>query len=102
MSPTQDDQQGRFAEALACWRAQLAGGRSWGEVESEIITFCQGRVDLLTRLLIEAETLRWGVGGTTGRSSACTQRYPVAQVPQHHWSSPVRVPEPRSSIAHWY
>ena len=101
MSPTQDDQPGRFAQALARWRAQLARGRSWGEVESEIVTYCQGRVDLLTQLLIEAETLRLNGEGTTRRSSVCTQRLPAAQVRQHHWSSPFRVPKTGTSIAQW-
>ena len=58
MSPTQDYQRGRFPEALACWGAQLAAGRSWSDVEGEILTCCDGRVDALTALLVQAETLR--------------------------------------------
>jgi hypothetical protein len=60
MSPTQDYQHGRFADALGWWGAQLAAGRSWRDIEAEIVDCCQGRVDSLTRLLIEAETLREG------------------------------------------
>jgi hypothetical protein len=58
MSPTLDYQRGRLPEALACWGKQLAAGRSWSDVEDEILTCCEGRVDLLTGLLIQAETLR--------------------------------------------
>jgi hypothetical protein len=58
MSPNQQYLHGRLPEALACWGAQLASGRTWTEVEAEIIDCCQGRVDLLTELLIEAETIR--------------------------------------------
>ena len=57
MSPTQEYLHGRLPEALRCWGAQLASGRTWSEVEAEIINCCQGRVDLLTQLLIEAETI---------------------------------------------
>ena len=58
MSPTQDYECGRFSEALGWWAAQLAAGRSWGDIEAEIIGCCQGRADLLTQLLIAAETSR--------------------------------------------
>jgi hypothetical protein len=57
MSPTQDHIHGRVPEALARWAEQLAAGRSWVSVEDEILSSCQGRVDLLTGLLIQAETL---------------------------------------------
>jgi hypothetical protein len=58
MSPTEEYQQGRLARALTGWGTELAAGRSWTEVEAEIISCCDGRVDLLTRLLLEAETVR--------------------------------------------
>jgi hypothetical protein len=44
MSPNQQYLHGRLPEALACWGAQLASGRTWTEVEAEIIDCCQGRV----------------------------------------------------------
>jgi len=71
MSPTQDYQDGRSAEALARWGEQLAAGRSWPHVENEILTYCQGRVELVTRLLIQAETLRATAGATRRAFSAC-------------------------------
>jgi len=58
MSPIQDYQCGRFPEALGWWAAQLDAGRSWGDIEAEIIACCEGRADLLTQLLIAAETSR--------------------------------------------
>ena len=58
MTPTQEYLHGRLPQALACWGAQLASGRAWPEIEAEIISCCRGRVDLLTQLLIEAETVR--------------------------------------------
>ena len=48
--------RGRFTEVLARWSEELAAGRSWAEVQSEILMSCQGRVDLLRQLLREAET----------------------------------------------
>jgi hypothetical protein len=103
MSPTQEYQRGRFAEALARWRAELAAGRSWDEVQAEIVACCEGRVDLLTGLLIEAETLRGSAEGTTRRaSSPCTQRHDVPPARHHHWSGPRRMPEPAITVGHWY
>ena len=58
MTPTQEYLHGRLRQALACWGAELASGRAWPEIEAEIISCCQGRADLLTHLLIEAETVR--------------------------------------------
>jgi hypothetical protein len=58
MTPTQEYLHGRLPQALACWGAQLASGRAWLEIEAEIVRCCRGRVDLLTQLLIEAETVR--------------------------------------------
>ena len=58
MSPTQEYSQGRLPEALALWGVQLAAGRSWPDIEAEILNCCDGRVDLLTQLLIKAETVR--------------------------------------------
>ena len=79
MSPTRDYQQGRFAEALGWWGAQLAAGRSWRDIEAEIVDCCQGRVDLLTELLLEAETSR-----------------PL------YWSRPAPVPAGAGDIGPWY
>jgi hypothetical protein len=56
MSPTQEHPDERISQALTRWADQLAEGRSWSEVEDEIIRSCEGRVDLLTQLLIHAET----------------------------------------------
>ena len=96
MSPTQDYLHGRTAEALASWREQLAAGRSWSEVEDEIVRCCEGRVDLLTRLLLEAETLRGPAETAPHRGSrACTPRHGVPHPRQHHWSGP----EPVSTAA---
>ena len=58
MSPTQEYLHGRLPEALACWGAQLAAGRAWTDIEAEIVDCCESRVDLLTQLLVEAETVR--------------------------------------------
>ena len=70
MSPTQDYLHGRLPEALALWGVQLAAGRSWTDIEAEILNCCDGRVDLLTQLLIEAETVRQVVpGARSGRWS---------------------------------
>ena len=103
MSPTQKYPPGRFAEALAYWRAQLAAGRSWDEVEAEIIASCEGRVDLLTGLLIEAETQRVsGDGAPRKAAGACTHRHPLPPARHHHWSSPRPAPEPLVGIGHWY
>jgi hypothetical protein len=84
MSPTQDYLHGRFADALACWGEELAAGRAWSEIEDEIVRCCEGRVDLLTALLVEAETLRAGMPGAPRRpSSVCTPRRGVPH-PRHH------------------
>ncbi len=69
MSPIEEYQHGHLARALTAWQGQLAAGRSWTEVEAEIISCCDGRVDLLTGLLIEAET---------GRSNAAGARLPTS------------------------
>ena len=55
MTPAQDYLDGRFTEALVQWADQLAVGRTWREVKAEIVSCCEGRVDLLTALLIHAE-----------------------------------------------
>ncbi len=49
------DQRGRYAQDLATWREQLAAGTPWGDVEVDVLACCRGRIDLLTRLLLEAE-----------------------------------------------
>jgi len=56
MGSTQEHVHGRFTGSLSRWRDQLAAGRPWSEVESEILLSCQGRIDLLMELLREAET----------------------------------------------
>ncbi len=57
MSPTEDLSHGRIDEALAGWAEQLAAGRCWNEIQAEIVGCCEGRVDLLTELLVRTETL---------------------------------------------
>ncbi len=87
MSPTEEYQHGRLARALAGWGAELSAGRSWTEVESEIITCCEGRVDLLTGLLIQAETARPSADGARQRgSSACGGSRAVPNARQHQVS----------------
>ncbi len=84
MSPTEEYQHGRLARALAGWGAQLSAGRSWTEVEAEIISCCEGRVDLLTGLLIQAETARSGADGARPRgSNACRASRAVPHARQH-------------------
>jgi hypothetical protein len=48
--------KGHSSEPVARWRRQLAAGRSWSEVEVEVLIWSGARIDRLTRLLIEAET----------------------------------------------
>ena len=78
MSPTQEYLHGRLPEALTHWGAQLASGRSWSDIEAEIVASCRGRIDLLTQLLIEAETVRQVVPGS--RSSRWSSRPTYAAV----------------------
>jgi hypothetical protein len=103
MSPTQEYQRGRFPEALARWSAELASGRSWFDIEAEIIECCGGRVDLLTGLLIQAETAcAFAPGAAPGGYSTCAERHAVVNARRGHWSSPDRAPDDASSIGPWY
>ena len=89
MSPTQEYLHGRLPEALACWGAQLAAGRAWTDIEAEIVDCCESRVDLLTQLLVEAETVRSPVTRATRRtSSACAQRRTVWSVRPLPYAAP--------------
>lgn len=113
MSPTYDYQHGRIDEALVRWGKHLAAGRSWRDVEDEILYCCQGRVDLLTALLVQAEILSWEVDAGSRRSAdPGRERTVLPSHPGGHWSSPepsrerplgkgrfelVRVPEPLSA-----
>jgi hypothetical protein len=91
MSPTEEYQHGRLDRALTAWGAQLAAGRAWTEVEAEIISCCEGRVDRLTSLLIQAETVRSGVDGARHSPSATRRaRRAVPNARRHHESTPDR------------
>ncbi len=85
MSPTEEYQHGRLDRALTGWGGQLAAGRSWTEVEAEIISCCEGRVDLLTGLLIQAETVSSDAAAAGQRaSSPCRVRRFVPPARQRH------------------
>lgn len=105
MSPTQEYQRGRLTEALARWSAQLAAGRSWTDIEAEIMDCCQGRVDLLTGLLLEAEVALAcaRARGMTGRAAGtCPERHAAVMSRHGHWSSPDRAPVDVGGIGPWY
>jgi len=70
MSPSQDPRHAPFVEALTGWAEQLAAGRSWIDIEDEILTLSHGRVDVLTALLLQAEALRGNTGAATRRAYA--------------------------------
>src|SRR3712207_4964969 len=103
MSSTQDHLHGRFADALTSWGEQLAAGRSRSNIEAEIIARGEGRVDLRTDLLVEAETLRESAaGGARRASSPCAQRGPVPEARLHHGTRPTRALEAVAGTGDWY
>lgn len=103
MSPTQEYQRGRVPEALMCWSADLAAGRSWREVQAEIIACCQGRIDLLTGLLLAAETVcERAQAAMTPACGTCSERHAAVAARHSHWSSPDRVPLDTAAIGPWY
>jgi hypothetical protein len=92
MSPTEEYQQGRLARALAGWSEELAAGRSWTEVEAEILSCCEDRVDSLTGLLLEAERARSSaLGATQRRSTSHGVRRAVVTARQRRDFQPDRV-----------
>jgi hypothetical protein len=103
MSPTQEYQRGRVPEALMRWSADLAEGRSWRDVEAEIIACCEGRIDQLTGLLLAAESVcDRAQAAMTQASGTCPERHAAVAARHPHWSSPDRVPLDASTMGPWY